>query len=314
MNGAGHDHHHHHAGSQRALAAALAITVLFALAELAGGLLTGSLALLADAGHMATDVLALALSLFAGWMAARPTTPRRTYGFQRAEILAALANGAALVLIAVVIAWQALGRLSNPPEVDSLPMLAIAVAGLLANLAAGAILLRGGGESLNVRGALLHVGSDAAGSVGAILAGAVMLTTGWGQADALASLLIAVLVLWGSWRLVRESVDVLLEAAPTRIDTADLEAAMVAVPGVASVHDIHVWTVTSGFVAMSGHAALDGSHDTHRVLDDLTRTLTHRFDIDHVTIQPEPAAHADECCEVDCDSAGRPRPVRARSE
>lgn len=303
-----HDHGgHRHGGervrerNQRALAVALAITFTFMLAEVAGGLLSGSLALLADAGHMVTDVAALTLSLFAAWVAARPRTPRKTYGYLRAEILAALLNGAALVVIALVIIWQALSRLSDPPAVESGLMLAVSVMGLAANLAAGGILLRGGGDGLNSRAALLHVASDTLGSVGAITAGVIMLSTGWRQADPAASLLMAALILVGAWRLLRESVDVLLEGAPARLDVAALERAMLAVPGVASVHDIHVWTVTSGFVAMSGHAELDGSRDAHTVLDTLTETLAAGFSISHVTIQPEPRAHATDCCAVICE-------------
>jgi cobalt-zinc-cadmium efflux system protein len=306
---------HRHGGeavrqrNRRALAAALAITAAFAAVEAAGGILTGSLALLADAGHMVIDVLALSLSLFAAWMAGRPSTPRKTYGYYRAEILAALLNGAVLVGVAALVCWEAIGRLSDPPQVDSGPMLVVATAGLVANLVSGAILLGAGGESLNVRGALLHVFGDILGSVGAIAAGAVLLATGWGQADPVASLLIASLILVGAWRLLRETVDVLLEGTPAHIDMTELERAMVSVPGVATVHDVHVWTVTSGFVAMSGHAELDGSRDAHSVLDTLTETLTGRFNISHVTIQPEPGAHAADCCEVVCEPA-EPRAAR----
>jgi cobalt-zinc-cadmium efflux system protein len=303
---------HRHGGeatrarNRRALAAALAITAAFAAVEAIGGLLTGSLALLADAGHMVTDIVALALSLFAAWVAGRPGSPSKTYGYLRAEILAALVNGVVLVLIALVIAWEALGRLSEPAHVDSVPMLLVALAGLGANLSAATILLRAGGESLNVRGALLHVGGDALGSVGAIAAGLVILLSGWQRADAVASLVIAALILAGSWRLLHESVDVLLEGAPHRIDMRALERAMLAVPGVAAVHDVHVWTVTSGFVAMSGHAELDGSRDDHTVLDELTAMLADRFHISHVTIQPETATHAADCCDSPCE------PERAR--
>ena len=295
------------ARNRHALAAALAVTAAFAAVEAAGGVLSGSLALLADAGHMVTDVAALALGLFAAWIAGRPSSPRKTFGYLRAEILAALVNGVALVLISLLVIWQAVTRLSDPPEVESGLMLAVSVAGLAANLAAGAILIRAGSDSLNVRGALLHVAGDALGSVGAIAAGVVMLTIGWREADAVASLLIAVLILAGSWRLLRESVDILLEGAPHRIDMEELERTMQAVPGVARVHDVHVWTVTSGFVAMSGHAELDGSRDAHDVLDLLTESLADRFNIAHVTIQPEPPSHASECCEVMCEPA-RPSP------
>lgn len=296
-------HEHQHGGeylrarNRRALVVALAITVTFALTEVVGGLLTGSLALLADAGHMLTDVLALGLGLFAAWVAGRPSTPQKTYGYYRAEILAALVNGALLILIAGGIAWQAVGRLSRPHPVASGPMLAIAAAGLVANLMAGLVLLRGGaGYSLNVRGALLHVASDALGSIGAMTAGAVILFTGWNEADAVASLLIAGLILMGSWRLLREAVDVLLEGTPYSVDMAQLQTAMLGVPGVAGVHDVHVWTVTSGFVAMSAHVELDGRRDAHAVLDDLTHLLATRFHISHTTIQPETADHTAVCC------------------
>lgn len=307
-------HEHQHGGehlrtrNRRALLLALAITVAFTVMEAVGGLLTGSLALLADAGHMLTDVLALALGLFAAWAAGRPSTPQKTYGYYRAEILAALVNGALLILIALGIAGQALRRLSEPHPVASGPMLAIAAAGLAANLAVGAVLLRGGaGYSLNVRGALLHVASDALGSIGAMAAGAVILLTGWSEADAVASLLIAGLILVGSWQLLREAVDVLLEGTPYSVDMGELQAAMLGVPGVAGVHDVHVWTVTSGFIAMSAHVELDGSRDAHAVLDDLTFLLADRFHISHTTIQPETADHTAVCCALVHEPAG---PVR----
>lgn len=323
-----HDHGHVHPGeevrarSRRALLGAMLVTAGFAVAEVIGGLLTGSLALLADAGHMATDMMALALGMFAAWIAGRPRTPRKTYGYYRTEILAAFINGAALVLISAVVIWQAASRLSQPADVESGPMLVVAVLGLLANLVAAGILLRAGGNSLNVRGALWHVAGDALGSVGAIIAAVVILTTGWGRADALVSLFIALLILAGAWRLLRASTDVLLEGTPAHINLGELEDALTAVPGVTRVHDVHVWTVTSGFDAMSGHAELDGSRDAHDVLDDLTRTLIERFAISHVTIQPEPAAHAD-CHGPGCDdapfaagsqvsAAGGPRPSSPR--
>ena len=294
---------HQHGRNRRALSIALAITVAFAAVELAGGLIAGSLALVADAAHMATDVLALSLSLFAVWAASRPTTPRKTYGYLRAEILAALANGAALVAIAGWIAYAAVRRLSADSAVAGGPMLAIGLIGFAANIASTAVLLRTAHESLNVRGALLHVAGDAAGAAGAAVAGAVILASGWYRADPIVSLLIAALILVSSWRLLRESVDVLLEGTPARVNLGDLEAAMRRVPGVAAVHDVHVWTVTSGFVAMSGHAVVDGSRDEHAVLDALTSAVSEGFAIDHVTIQPEPGAHADLCCDSDCEPA-----------
>jgi cobalt-zinc-cadmium efflux system protein len=309
------EHGHRHPGaetrhrSQRILLIALAVTAGFAAVEAAGGALTGSLALLADAGHMLTDVLALSLSLFAAWVAGRPSTPRKTYGYYRAEILAALVNGALLLGAAALLAREAAGRLSSPEHVHAPAMLLVAVAGLLVNLAVGLLLLRWGGNSLNMRGALAHVAGDALGSVGAIAAGLVILATGWQQADPAASLLIVALIIFGAWRLLREAVDVLLEGTPAHIDMSELEHAMTAVPGVARVHDVHVWTVTSGFVAMSGHAELDGTRDSHTVLDRLTETLNRQFSIAHVTIQPEPADHAADCVELVCEPV-EPRVAR----
>jgi len=297
---------HRHAQSRRALTIALAITVTFAVVEVAGGLIAGSLALLADAAHMVTDVLALGLSLFAAWAAGRPSTRRKTYGYYRAEILAALINGAALIAIAGWLIWQAAGRLASHGHADGGPMVVVGLAGLLANLASVTVLLRSGDGDLNVRGAVLHLAGDAAGAIGAVIAGLAILAVNWQQADALVSLLIAALILWSSWRLLRESVDILLEGTPARIDVIDLQQAMLAVPGVCAVHDIHVWTVTSGFVAMSGHAVIDGTHDEHCVLDAVTQMLLDRFNITHATIQPEPGSHTTDCFHADCG----PEPVR----
>ena len=273
--------------SQRALATVLAITLSFLIAEVVGGILTNSLALLADAGHMLSDVAALGMSMFAIWMAMRPATATRTYGFHRVEILAALANGVALVVIALVIFWQAAQRVQEPPDVRSLPMLAVATAGLGANLASGSILFRHRRRNLNVRGAFLHVAGDALGSVGAISAGIIMLTTGWYLADPVISVFIGGLILVSSWRLLRDSVGILLEAVPKHVDVKQLEGALKAVPGVEEVHDLHVWTVTSGFVALSCHCEVDGRRDTHQVLADLFRLIHERYGIRHVTIQPE---------------------------
>lgn len=280
--------------NRRPLVIALVITAAFLVAEVVGGLLTNSLALLADAGHMATDVAALALSLFAIWLARRPSTPERSFGFYRAEVLAALANAATLVAISVYIFWEAINRLGNPPEIKSGPMLVVAIGGLVANAASAWVLMRGGGheENLNTRGAFLHVVGDLLGSVGAIVAAVVMLSTGWYLADPLLSAGIGLLILWGSWRLLRESVDVLLEATPKGIDMAELRAAMGSVPGVDGVHDLHVWTVTSGLVAMSSHVEVASHQDWHPILVQLSTVVRERFGIAHATLQPEePHAH-----------------------
>ena len=283
--------------NRRPLAIALAITTVFLIAEVIGGLLTNSLALLADAGHMATDVAALGLALFAVWLARRPATPNRSFGFYRAEVLAALVNAATLVAISFYIFWEAFQRLGEPPEVDSGPMLAVAVAGLGANAASAWVLMRGGGheENLNTRGAFLHVIGDMLGSVGAIIAAIVMLATGWYLADPILSAGIGLLILWSSWRLLRESVEVLLEATPAHIDTADVRQAMIGVQGVSGVHDLHVWTVTSGLVALSSHVEVAGRRAWHDTLVDLCDVLRERFGIAHVTLQPEEpqTAHGD---------------------
>lgn len=298
-------HTHTHSSNRRALTIALLITVTFALVELVGGLLAGSLALIADAAHMATDVLALGLSLFAAWAATRPSTPQKTYGYYRTEILAALANGAALIAIAGWILWEAGHRLSANAHVDGRPMIVVGLLGLVANLASTAVLFRSERENLNVQGALLHVAGDAAGAAGAVIAGIVIVAVDWQQADPLVSLVIAGLILVSSWRLLRASVDVLLEGTPARVNMHELETGMLAVPGVAAVHDLHVWTVTSGFIAMSGHAVVDGSCDEHALLDALTRLLSTRFGITHVTIQPEPTLHAGHCLDIDCEPEKR---------
>jgi len=281
---------------RRPLVVALAITAAFMAVEVVGGLWTDSLALLADAGHMATDAAALALALFAVWLARRPATPKRSFGYYRAEVLAALLNAGALVAISLLILWAAARRLGDPPAVESGPMLAVAVAGLAANAAAAWVLMRGGGHetNLNTRGAFLHVVGDMLGSVGAIVAALVMLGTGWYAADPLLSAGIGLLVLWGAWRLLRESVDVLLEATPKGMDAGEVREAMTAVGGVAGVHDLHVWTVTSGLVALSSHVEVAGTRDWHEVLVDLSTLLRERFGITHVTLQPEERhAHAD---------------------
>lgn len=274
---------------RRPLAIALAITATFLVAEIIGGILTNSLALLADAGHMATDAAALALSLFATWLARRPATTQRSFGYLRGEVLAALINAATLVAISIYIFYEAFQRLGEPPEVDSGPMLVVAVLGLLANVASALILMRGGGheENLNVRGAYLHVVGDMLGSVGAIVAAIIMLATGWYLADPILSAGIGLLILWSSWRLLRESVDVLLEATPAQIDTREVREAMQGISGVTGVHDLHIWTVTSGMIAMSAHVEVTGSRNWHDVLLELSALLGERFGIAHITLQPE---------------------------
>lgn len=290
MHDHGHDHSRQHGRADtRPLVIALAITGGFMVVEIMGGLATGSLALLADAGHMATDAAALALALFAIWLAQRPATPQRSFGFARAEVLAALINAATLVAISIYIFREAFSRIGEPPEIDSGPMLVVSTIGLLANVASAWVLSRGGGHehNLNTRGAFLHVIGDLLGSVGAIVAAIVMLATGWYLADPILSAGIGLLILWSSWRLLRETVEVLLEATPRDISPGEVSAAMGEVPGVAGVHDLHIWTVTSGFIALSAHVEVEEMEPWNRTLVRLTDTVRERFGIAHVTLQPE---------------------------
>ncbi|MEX0786197.1 MAG: cation diffusion facilitator family transporter [Dehalococcoidia bacterium] len=275
------------AASRRALMIALALALSVVVVEVAGGILTNSLALIADAGHMVSDVLAVSLALTAIWMATRPASAQQTFGYQRAEVLAAAANGGVLLLVAGFVFWQAALRLGDPPDVESGPMLVIGVLGLAANAASALILRRQEAASLNVRGAFYHVLGDLAGSAGVIVAGVVMLTTGWFLADPLAGLLIGLLIVIGAARLLREALGVLLEAVPAHIDVGEVEGALTSTAGVAGLHDLHIWTVTSGLVALSCHCELTGDRDTDEVLADLCDMLHERFAIHHVTIQPE---------------------------
>ena len=283
-----HAHAHHHADGESTLrlAVALAITALFLVAEVVGGWLSNSLALLADAGHMLTDVGALALSLFVAWFSRQPATPRKTYGYLRWEILAALINGAVLLMASVWIIWEALQRLRTPEPVGGTLMLAVAAAGLAVNAVSAWLLHASQHENLNLRGAYLHVVSDLLGSVAAITAALLVRQFGWLIADPVASLLMTALIVRGAWRLVREAVDVLLEATPAHIEIDRLRGAMAAVRGVREVHDLHVWTLTSGVVAMSAHAVVPESGEHQRVLRDLHEAVA-RFGIQHATIQLE---------------------------
>jgi cobalt-zinc-cadmium efflux system protein len=242
---------------------------------------------------MATDAAALALALFARWLAGRPATAARSFGYLRAEVLAAFVNASALVVVSVFILWEAVRRLGEPPEVDSLPMLGVAVAGLAANAVSAWVLARGGGHAhdLNTRGALLHVLGDLLGSLGAIVAALVMLATEWYPADPLLSAGIGLLILWNTWRLLREAIDVLLEAAPASVDVAAVRRALESVPGVTGIHDLHVWTVTSGLIALSGHVEIDGKRPWSAMLVELATLLRERFGVAHATLQPEEPYH-----------------------
>lgn len=287
--------------SRRALAAALGITTFFMVVEIAGGVITNSLALLSDAGHMLSDASALGLGLFAIWLAGRPHTPGRTFGYHRAEILAALVNGVTLGAISVYIFREAARRFSDPPEIQGAPVLVVAVVGLAANIVAGAILSGLSRESLNVRSAFLHVLGDALGSIGVIAAGTIMLTTGWYLADPLISVGIGVLILFGGARVIREALGIVLEFAPRHIDMQEVRRALLSLEGADDVHDLHVWTITSGFVALSCHLRIRPGSEPTQVVRRAANLLEERFQIRHVTIQPEPEplpgepAH-DICC------------------
>lgn len=284
-----HDHSHgpgaYRGADRRALLIAAILTGGFMVAEAVGGVVTGSLALIADAGHMLSDSFSLFLALAAVTIAARPTTAKRTYGYNRAEILAALVNGLLLVLVSLWVVYEAIRRLDDPVEVLGGGMLVIAVIGLLVNVAAFWVLYKGGGESLNVKAALRHVLADLAGSVGVIIAAIVILVTGWEPIDALVSILISVLIAASAWSILRESIDVLLEAAPNDIDTEQVGNAMAATPGVEQVHDLHVWQITSGFPTLSAHVLVGPENDCHAIRRDLEALIEERFEIEHTTLQ-----------------------------
>ncbi|MBA2742130.1 MAG: cation transporter [Actinobacteria bacterium] len=269
----------------RALTAALALTAAYTVVEVVGGLATGSLALLADAVHMLSDNVALALALLALWLARRPATPERTYGYKRAEVLAALANGVALVALAIWIFYEAVRRLDDPPDVRGGWVFAIALVGVGVNVAAGIILQRARSGNLNVEAAFRHVLADLAGSLGVAVAAIVIVLTGWLEADPLVSLGIGVLVLVSSWSILRDSTAILLEAAPRGIDTRALGQALSSHPGVVEVHDLHVWTITSGFPALSAHVLVGRGEDCHGTRRALERSLARQFGIEHTTLQ-----------------------------
>jgi cobalt-zinc-cadmium efflux system protein len=287
----GEEHTHRHGSSETAgssLRAALFISTTFLVAEFLGALYTNSLALLADSGHMLTDVAALSLSLFAVRFASRRATPRKTYGFYRVEILAALLNGVFLILVALYIFYEAFHRFRNPPEVKADWMLIVATVGLLANLTSAYLLFGKRHESLNIRGAFFHVLSDAIGSVGAIIASIAIIISGYQTADPAISVVVAVLILWSSWILIRDAVDILLEGTPAHINIVSLREQLGNVNGVGSVHDLHVWTLTSGVLAMSCHiVAQDGDFSRMELLTRVNCVAREAFRIDHTTIQIE---------------------------
>jgi len=290
QHGGAHSHgigHSHAADAPvRNLRIALILTALLLVAEVVGGLLSNSIALLADAGHMLTDVAALGLALFVAWFSKQPETPERTFGYLRAEILAAFVNGATLLLISAWILWEAVTRLGAPEPVQGGLMLAVAAGGLVVSLIAARLLVAGSSESLNARGAYLHVLGDLLASVGTLAAALAIRYTGWLMADPLASILTTVLIMRGAWRLVRESVDILLESTPSHIPLQAVRAQLEAIPGIQSVHDLHVWSVTPAVVAMSAHCVVPKSEQQQHALEHIHDAMQ-LFGIQHVTIQLE---------------------------
>jgi len=293
----GHGHAH---GEQSAagnnkknLAIVLGLTTAYLVAEIVGGIWTGSLALLADAGHMLTDVAGLALALLAIWFAEKPATPERTYGYYRFEILAALTNAVVLIGISLYILYEAYERFKNPPEVQSVGMLSIASIGLVINLAGMFILRAGSEESLNMKGAYFEVLSDMLTSIGVIIAGIVMLTTGWYYADPIISAGIGLFILPRTWALLKDAVGVLIEGTPADVDLPKLRESLEKVEGVAGVHDLHVWSLTSGMNAMSVHAVLKNDDEHDEVMTRVHDFVTKNFKISHVTVQTECAGFAE---------------------
>lgn len=296
---------------RRRLLIVLGLTASYMAVEAVVGILSHSLVLVADAGHMLTDVAGLSLALLAIWFAQRPATSSKTYGYYRAEILGALANAMLLFAVSGYILYEAINRFENPPDVSSIPLLVVASIGLCVNIVSASVLMRGSKESLNVRGAFLEVAGDLLGSVGAIAAGVILITTGWQYADPLFAAAVGLFILPRTWNLLKSALDVLFEGTPAHIELPDVEGQFLAVPGVQAVHDLHIWTVTSGFVSLSAHVETDHLRDQHDILLDLRRLLSQRFDIDHATIQIETHTLHEEleaCCGVD---AGEMSPAHA---
>jgi len=284
-----HHHHHHERGSGAALKGAAAITIAFALVEALGGWWSGSLALLSDAGHMLTDGAALVLGAVAAWMARRPPSQRHSYGLGRAEVIAALVNAAAMLVIIVALSYAAIFRLGKPAEVNGAAAAAIALAGLVINIAVMRWLAPHG-HDLNMRAARLHVAGDALGSVAALISGGVVALTGWTRADPIASLLICVLIAVSSVRLLRESLHALMEGVPRGLSVESIGSEMASIGGVLSVHDLHVWTLSGSRTALSAHVIVRSMAGWDRTRGELQARLHEKFGIDHVTLQPESSA------------------------
>jgi cobalt-zinc-cadmium efflux system protein len=284
-----HDHHASHVGIERRFLLSLALTGLIFLVELIGGLLTRSLALTSDAAHVFLDVFALLLSYVAIRLASLPPNDRHTYGYHRLQVLAALANGATLLLVAVEIFREAIGRFSDPESILAGPMLVVAVIGLAVNLVVAFVLRGHDHDNLNVRSAFLHVLGDALASVGVIVAGVVIILTGWTVVDPLMSILIGIIILVGSGNVLRDALHILVEGVPRGLTASEVAEAMNEVPGVSKVHDLHVWTVSPGYVALSAHVVLNDQSlsEAQSIMEDLKATLSGQFGIEHTTIQVE---------------------------
>ncbi len=280
---------------------ALIINLIFLAIEVIGGILTNSLALLADAGHMATDVGALILALLMAHISRRPATPERTFGLLRAEVLGAFVNGATLVLIVGLIFWEAWKRFGNAAPVDGPFMMAIAIIGFLANLVSAIILSKGSRKNINMRGAFLHMVADAMGSIGVVIAGSIIWLTGWYPIDSVASGVIGLLILWSSWGFIKETMNILLEATPGNIDFLEVKSSLEAIEHIEEVHDLHIWTITSGMPVLSAHISLASccSETTHwqKCLEEAQKLLKDRFGIEHTTLQVEGASST---CEKAC--------------
>jgi len=296
-------------GAARALVLALGVTLVLMGVEGVGGWLTGSLALLADAGHLLVDVGSLGIGMVAGWLATRPATVVMSYGYRRAEILAAATNGVALWAIAGAIIYEAVQRLRVPHPIAAPGMLAVAVLGLAGNLASSALLAPAHRENLNVRAAFAHVLADAAAAIGTIAASLVILVTGWTMADPLVSFGVAGLVLAGSWPLIHEAVRILMEGTPRGVSLTAVEQAMCTVPGVRGVHDLHIWSLTAGMEAVSGHVLIADLTESQRILGDLGTLLSTRFGLDHVTLQVETEGFR-EPWHANCTPGTEPDPAR----
>lgn len=294
-----HSHHVHGRNNKRRLWWVLLLSASYMIAEIVGGIATGSLALLADAGHMAIDTAAVALGLFALWIAQKPPTPEKTFGYYRAEILAALLNGALLVAVSVGIFIEAYHRFTQPTEVEGGLMAVIAAGGLVVNLI-GMFLTHGEHDNLNVRGVWLHLVADMLGSVAALIAALLIWKFGWYRADSVISGVLGLLILVGSFRLLSECVNVLLEGVPRGTDIHAIKAHIEKVDGVRDVHDLHVWTVTSGMVALSAHVRVRDNVDSAVVLEAVTEMLHHQFAITHATLQLEPPSFEHGHAHMDC--------------